>query len=132
MAGLAWHNFTSAAAGMGVALALARGLTRRPGPDGEKDAGKLLVDVLRAILYVLLPLCALATIFLVSQGVIQSFSSAISVTTLEGGNQILPMGPVATQEAIKMLGTNGAASSMRTARIPLKIRRCCPIWSSLS
>ena len=107
MAGLAWHNFTSAAAGMGVALALARGLTRRPGPDGEKTLGNFWVDVLRAILYVLLPLCALATIFLVSQGVIQSFSSAISVTTLEGGNQILPMGPVATQEAIKMLGTNG-------------------------
>ena len=57
MAGLAWHNFTSAAAGIGVALALARGLTRQPGPDGAKTLGNFWVDLVRAIVYVLLPIC---------------------------------------------------------------------------
>ena len=57
MAGLAWHNFTSAAAGIGVALALARGLTRRPGPTARKTLGNFWVDLVRGILYVLLPIC---------------------------------------------------------------------------
>ncbi len=107
MAGLAWHNFTSAAAGLGVALALARGLTRRPGPEGERTLGNFWVDLLRATLYVLLPLSILGTIFLVSQGVIQNLSAYTEVTTLEGAKQLLAMGPVASQEAIKELGTNG-------------------------
>ena len=107
MAGLSWHNFTSAAVGIGVALALARGLTRRPGPDGSKTLGNFWVDVLRAILYVLLPFSIVGTFILVSQGVLQNFSSYIQVTTLEGTKQILAMGPVASQEVIKELGTNG-------------------------
>jgi len=107
MAGLAWHNFTSAAAGIGVALALGRGLTRRPGPDGAKTLGNFWVDVLRALLYVLLPLSVLGTLVLVSQGVIQNLSSYVEVTTLEGAKQLLAMGPVASQEVIKELGTNG-------------------------
>jgi K+-transporting ATPase ATPase A chain len=107
MAGMAWHNFTSAAAGIGVALALARGLTRRPGPDGERTLGNFWMDVLRALLYVLLPLSVLGTLILVSQGVIQNLSSYVEVTTLEGGKQLLAMGPVASQEVIKQLGTNG-------------------------
>ena len=57
MAGLAWHNFTSAAVGIGVALVIARGLTRRPGPDGSQDVGNFWVDLIRGIVYVLLPIC---------------------------------------------------------------------------
>lgn len=104
---LAWNNFVSAAAGIGVALALARGLTRRDGPSGTGTLGNFWVDLVRAILYVLLPLSALYAVFLVSQGVIQNFDAALTLTTLEGGKQTVAMGPVASQEAIKMLGTNG-------------------------
>ncbi len=107
MAGLCWHNFTSAATGLGVALALGRGLTRRPGPEGAKTLGNFWVDVLRAILYVLLPLSIVGTVLLVSQGVIQNLSSYVRITTLEGVHQVLAMGPVASQEVIKQLGTNG-------------------------
>ncbi len=107
MAGLAWHNFTSAAAGMGVALAVARGLTRRPGPEGEKTLGNFWVDLTRAIVYVLLPLSIVLALVLVSQGVLQNLSAYRELTTLEGAKQILALGPVASQEAIKELGTNG-------------------------
>jgi K+-transporting ATPase ATPase A chain len=106
MAGLAWHNFTSAAAGIGVALALARGLTRRAS-EGPRTLGNLWVDLVRAIVYVLLPISIVAALFLVSQGVIQNLDAYAQVTTLEGGKQIIAMGPVASQEAIKLLGTNG-------------------------
>ncbi len=107
MAGLAWHNFTSAAAGMGVALALARGFTRRAGPDGHKTLGNFWVDLVRATLYVLLPLSLLYALFLVTQGVPQTFAAYPQVATVEGVKQTLALGPVASQEAIKMLGTNG-------------------------
>ncbi|HEX5750125.1 MAG TPA: potassium-transporting ATPase subunit KdpA [Archangium sp.] len=107
MAGLAWQNFVSAAAGMGVALALARGFTRRPGPEGQKTLGNFWVDLIRGTLYVLLPLCFVYALFLVSQGVLQNFAPYRELTTLEGVKQTLAMGPVASQEAIKMLGTNG-------------------------
>jgi K+-transporting ATPase ATPase A chain len=107
MAGLAWHNFTSAAAGIGVALAVARGLTRRPGPDGAKTLGNFWVDLTRAIVYVLLPLSIVFALVLVSQGVLQNFAAYKEITTAEGVKQVLAMGPVASQEAIKELGTNG-------------------------
>jgi K+-transporting ATPase ATPase A chain len=107
MAGLAWHNFTSAAVGIGVALALARGLTRAPSPSGVRGVGNFWVDVLRAILYVLLPLSILFGLLLVSQGVIQNLRPYVDVLTLEGAKQTLAMGPTASQEAIKQLGTNG-------------------------
>ncbi|QRN97161.1 potassium-transporting ATPase subunit KdpA [Archangium violaceum] len=107
MAGLAWQNFVSAAAGMGVALALARGFTRRPGPEGQKTLGNFWVDLVRGTLYVLLPLCVVYALFLVSQGVLQNLAPYRELTTLEGVKQTLAMGPVASQEAIKMLGTNG-------------------------
>jgi K+-transporting ATPase ATPase A chain len=107
MAGLAWHNFTSAAAGIGVALVIARGLTRQKGPDGPKTVGNFWVDLNRAILYVLLPISIVFTLVLVSQGVIQNFSAYLDVTTLEGGKQTIALGPVASQEVIKELGTNG-------------------------
>jgi len=105
MAGLAWHNFVSAAAGVAVALAVARGLTRRT--VGGKTVGNFWVDLVRCTLYVLLPLCIVFTLVLVSQGVIQNFSAYQEVTTLEGATQTIAMGPVASQEAIKELGTNG-------------------------
>jgi potassium-transporting ATPase potassium-binding subunit len=107
MAGLAWHNFTSAAAGIGVALALARGLTRRVGPDGKKTLGNFWIDLVRAIVYVLLPISIVAALVLVSQGVVQTFSGYREITTLEGAKQLVALGPVASQEAIKLLGTNG-------------------------
>jgi K+-transporting ATPase ATPase A chain len=107
MAGLAWHNFTSAGAGIGVALVIARGLTRQKGPDGPKTVGNFYVDLNRSILYVFLPICIVFTLVLVSQGVIQNFSGYLDATTLEGGKQTIALGPVASQEVIKELGTNG-------------------------
>ena len=107
MAGLAWHNFTSAAVGIGVALVIARGMTRQPGPEGSKGVGNFYVDLIRGIVYVLLPLSILVALVLVSQGVIQNLAAYHQVTTVEGGKQLIAMGPVASQEAIKELGTNG-------------------------
>ena len=104
MAGLAWHNFVSAAAGIAVALALARGLTRT---GRGKTIGNFWVDLIRATVYVLLPISFVYALFLVSQGVLQNFLPYREITTLEGLKQTLAMGPVASQEAIKMLGTNG-------------------------
>src|SRR5262249_263117 len=107
MAGLAWHNFTSAAVGMGVAIALARGLTRKAGPEGPKTLGNFWVDLNRGIVYVLLPISIVGALVLVSQGVIQNFGGYPEVTTVEGAKQVLALGPVASQEVIKELGTNG-------------------------
>ena len=107
MAGLAWHNFTSAGAGIGVAMAVARGLTRRRGPDAPKTLGNFWADLMRSIVYVLLPLSVVFALVLVSQGVIQNFAAYPELTTLEGAKQIIGMGPVASQEVIKELGTNG-------------------------
>ncbi len=107
MAGLAWHNFTSAAVGMGIALALARGLTRRAGPEGPKTLGSFWVDLIRSIVYVLLPISVIACLALVALGVPQTLSAYREVTTLEGLKQVIALGPVASQEVIKELGTNG-------------------------
>ena len=107
MAGLAWHNFTSAAVGIGIALALARGLTRRPGPEGAKTLGSFWVDLVRAIIYVLLPISVVGTLVLVALGVPQTLSAYRELTTLEGVKQVVALGPVASQEVIKELGTNG-------------------------
>jgi potassium-transporting ATPase potassium-binding subunit len=107
MAGLAWHNFTSAAVGIGVALALARGLTRQPGPNGPKTLGSFWVDVIRSIVYVLLPVSVVVGLILVALGVPQTLSGYRELTTLEGVKQVVALGPVASQEVIKMFGTNG-------------------------
>src|SRR2546428_947427 len=107
MAGLAWHNFTSAAAGIAIALALARGFTRASGTAGGKTIGNFWVDVVRATVYVLLPISFVYALFLVSQGVLQNLAPYRELITLEGAKQVLAMGPTASQEAIKMLGTNG-------------------------
>ena len=110
MGQLAFHNFASAAAGLGVAIALTRGIARRR-EDGEAGApatiGNFWVDLVRGTLYVLLPGSLLLALLFVSQGVIQTFAPALVLQTVEGARQVLALGPVASQEAIKQLGTNG-------------------------
>ncbi len=107
MAGLAWQNFVSAGAGIAVAFAMARGLTRKVRGAGAATIGNFWVDLTRSVIYVLLPLSILGSVFLVSQGVIQNTEAYRDITTLEGARQTLAMGPVASQEIIKELGTNG-------------------------
>jgi K+-transporting ATPase ATPase A chain len=107
MAGLAWHNFVSAATGIGVALAVARGLARPAPLAGPASVGNFWVDLIRSLVYLLLPLCIPLALLLVACGVIQNFSPYVDVTTLEGAKQTIAMGPVASQEIIKELGTNG-------------------------
>ena len=103
MLGLGVQNFVSAATGIAVLFALMRGLARH----SAGTVGNFWADLVRSTLYVLLPLSLLLALFLVSQGVIQNFDAYQTVHTLEGASQTLPMGPVASQEAIKLLGTNG-------------------------
>ena len=103
MAGLTVHNFLSAAAGMAIAIALVRGFARH----SVQTIGNFWSDLIRATLYVLLPLSLLAAMVLCSQGVVQNLHSYTALTTLEGAKQTIAQGPVASQEAIKMLGTNG-------------------------
>lgn len=100
---MTFHNFMSAAVGIALAVALIRGLARR----SAQEIGNFWVDLTRAILYVLLPICLVYALFLVWQGIPQNFNAYTQVTTLEGAPQIIAQGPVASQEAIKMLGTNG-------------------------
>jgi potassium-transporting ATPase potassium-binding subunit len=103
MAGLAVQNFVSAAVGIAVLVALIRGIISRSG----KSLGNFWQDVVRIILYVLLPMSIVGALFLVSQGVIQNLSHATVIHTLSGGTQVLAQGPVASQEVIKELGNNG-------------------------
>lgn len=102
---LTWQNFVSAASGIGVALALARGLTRRD--PQSRTLGNFWVDVIRSLVYLLIPLCVIFAVVLVSQGVLQTLAPYRELTTIEGLTQHIALGPVASQEAIKMLGTNG-------------------------
>ncbi len=101
--GLTVQNFLSPATGIAVVLALVRGLVRRE----TANVGNFYVDMTRSVLYVLLPLSLLFALLLVWQGVPQNLEAAVSASTLEGAQQTLVQGPVASQEAIKILGTNG-------------------------
>ncbi len=103
MLGLGVQNFVSAATGMAVMVVLARGLAGKQ----IKTLGNFWVDLTRSVVYILLPLSLLLALALISQGVVQSFSAYPSVTTLEGAQQVVPLGPAASQIAIKQLGTNG-------------------------
>jgi len=103
MAGLAVQNFLSAAAGIALAMAMIRGFAR----TGAKGLGNFWADLVRVTLYVLLPACIVLTLFFVWQGVPQNLGAYVDATTLEGGKQTIAQGPVASQLAIKMLGTNG-------------------------
>jgi len=103
MVGLTVHNFVSAATGIALAIALIRGFARRT----SRTIGNFWVDLTRCVLYVLLPISIVVTLLLVWQGVPQNFDAYTQVATLEGTAQTIAQGPVASQEAIKMLGTNG-------------------------
>jgi K+-transporting ATPase ATPase A chain len=103
MAGLAYQNFVSAAAGMTVAIALIRGIARRE----QQTIGNFWVDLVRASLWVLLPIAIAGALFLVSQGVVQNLKAYDTVQTLEGARQVIAQGPAASQEIIKQFGTNG-------------------------
>ena len=120
MAGLAWHNFISAAAGIAIAVALARGLTRRGEGKGPGTIGNFWVDITRATVYILLPLSFVLALFFVSQGMVQNLAPYQQVTTLEGGQQVIAMGPVASQEVIKQLGTNGGGFFSANAAHPFE------------
>lgn len=103
MLGLATHNFMSAATGISVLVALIRGFIRRE----TSSLGNAWIDLTRITLYILLPISLVAAIVLISQGVPQNFNAYTQATTIEGAKQFIVQGPVASQEAIKMLGTNG-------------------------
>jgi K+-transporting ATPase ATPase A chain len=103
MAGLTVHNFLSAATGIALAVALIRGFARR----SSRTVGNFWVDMTRCTLYVLLPVSMVVGLFFVSQGVPQNLHAYTEATTLEGAKQIIAQGPVASQEVIKMFGTNG-------------------------
>jgi K+-transporting ATPase ATPase A chain len=103
MAGLTVHNFVSAATGIALAVALVRGFARR----SAKGIGNFWVDLTRCTLYILLPLSIVVGLFFVWQGMPQNLGAYTEATTLEGAKQVIAQGPVASQEVIKMLGTNG-------------------------
>jgi K+-transporting ATPase ATPase A chain len=103
MVALAIHNWASAAVGMAIAIALTRGFARK----SASGIGNFWADVVRGTLYVLLPLCLVGAVVFIAMGVPQNFDPSTVVTTLEGGKQTIALGPVASQEIIKQLGTNG-------------------------
>jgi len=106
MTALVTHNFLSAATGIAIAVALTRGLARR----SASAIGNFWVDLVRAIFYVLLPISIPLALFMVWQGVPQNFNAYDTATTLEGATQTIAQGPLASQEAIKQLGTNGGGT----------------------
>jgi K+-transporting ATPase ATPase A chain len=116
MAALAYHNFLSAAVGIAVAIALVRGIARRE----SKTIGNFWVDTTRATLYVLLPICIVYALALVSQGVIQNLHPYTVAQTLDHQTQTIAQGPVASQEAIKMLGTNGGGFFVANSAHPFE------------
>lgn len=116
MAGLAVHNFVSAAAGMALAMALTRAFIR----SGAETVGNFWVDLTRATLYVLLPLAILVTLIFMALGLPQTLDGSVTLMTLEGAQQTLGLGPVASQEAIKQLGTNGGGFFNANAAHPFE------------
>jgi K+-transporting ATPase ATPase A chain len=116
MLGLTVQNFVSAATGISVVLALIRGLTRK-----TTDAlGNFWADMTRSVIYVLLPLSIILTMVFVSQGAVQTFSHYVKATTLQGTEQVIPLGPVASQSVIKQLGTNGGGFFNANAAHPFE------------
>ncbi|MGV3490210.1 MAG: potassium-transporting ATPase subunit KdpA [Devosia sp.] len=116
MAGLTVQNFLSAAVGIALAIALTRAFAR----SGAKTLGNFWVDMTRAVLYVLLPLAVLLTIAFIALGLPQTLDASVVATTLEGGQQTIALGPVASQEAIKQLGTNGGGFFNTNAAHPFE------------
>jgi K+-transporting ATPase ATPase A chain len=132
MAGLAVQNFLSAATGVALSLAVTRAFSRA----SAATLGNFWVDLTRATLYVLLPLAAIVALGLVAAGVPQTFVGAVDATTLEGAKQTLALGPVASQEAIKQLGTNGGGFFNANAAHPFEnpgaVANILQVWSMLS
>jgi K+-transporting ATPase ATPase A chain len=116
MLGLTHQNFLSAATGIVLALALIRGFARA----SAKTVGNFWVDITRCTLYILMPICVVATLFLVWQGMPQTLGPYVDATTLEGAKQTIAVGPVASQVAIKMLGTNGGGFFNANAAHPFE------------
>jgi K+-transporting ATPase ATPase A chain len=116
MLGLTHQNFLSAATGIALAVALIRGFSR----SSMRTIGNFWVDVTRCTLYVLLPICIVYTLFLVWQGIPQTLGPYVDATTLEGAKQTIAVGPVASQVAIKMLGTNGGGFFNANAAHPFE------------
>jgi potassium-transporting ATPase potassium-binding subunit len=116
MAGLAVQNFVSAAVGICVAVALIRGIASRTGGS----LGNFWQDLVRTLLYVLLPISIIGALLLVSQGTIQSFADYATATTVVGGEQTIAFGPVASQEIIKELGTNGGGFFNTNSAMPFE------------
>ncbi|HVQ67592.1 MAG TPA: potassium-transporting ATPase subunit KdpA [Bradyrhizobium sp.] len=116
MVGLTHQNFLSAATGIALAVALIRGFAR----SSMRTIGNFWVDVTRCTLYVLLPICIVYTLFLVWQGMPQTLGAYVEATTLEGAKQTIAVGPVASQVAIKMLGTNGGGFFNANAAHPFE------------
>ncbi len=116
MLGLTVQNFVSAATGIALAVALIRGFARA----SSKTIGNFWVDLTRGTLYILLPICIVAALFLISQGMPQTLGSSVEATTLEGATQTIAVGPVASQIAIKMLGTNGGGFFNANAAHPFE------------
>jgi potassium-transporting ATPase potassium-binding subunit len=116
MLGLTHQNFLSAATGIALAVALIRGFSR----SSVRTIGNFWVDVTRCTLYVLLPICIVYTLFLVWQGMPQTLGAYVDATTLEGAKQTIAVGPVASQVAIKMLGTNGGGFFNANAAHPFE------------
>lgn len=116
MVALVIHNFFSAAVGMAAAVAVIRGIASR----GKAGLGNFWADFVRCNIYILLPICFVYALFLVSQGMLQNFKPYVEATTLEGVRQLIAMGPVASQVAIKMLGTNGGGFFNANAAHPFE------------
>ena len=116
MLGLTHQNFLSAATGIALAMAMIRGFSRA----SVKSVGSFWVDVTRCTLYILLPICIPYTLFLVWQGIPQTLGAYVDATTLEGAKQTIALGPVASQVAIKMLGTNGGGFFNANAAHPFE------------
>ena len=131
MLGLTVHNFLSAATGIALALALTRGFARK----SAKTVGNFWMDMTRCTLYVLLPLAIVMALFLVWQGVPQNLGAYTGAVGLEGLKQVIAQGPVASQEAIKMLGTNGGgffnANSAHPFENPTGLTNFVEMWSIL-
>ena len=132
MAGLGVHNFLSAATGMALAIAVTRAFTR----SNTATLGNFWVDTTRAVLYILLPLSFVLALVFVALGVPQTLSATVEATSLEGARQVIALGPMASQEAIKQLGTNGGgflnANSAHPFENPNAIANLLQIWSMLA
>jgi K+-transporting ATPase ATPase A chain len=131
MLGLTVHNFLSAATGLAMAFALTRGFSRATSPT----VGNFWVDMTRGTLYILLPLAVVVALALVALGAPQTLTGALEATTLEGAKQVISIGPVASQEAIKELGTNGGgffnANSAHPFENPNAFSNMLEIWAIL-